>query len=63
MTKKKTKVSEIAEKLKDKIEKSNIMNLKYLEQNFYMQKEIKLLEKKEKEMSSKSKKPDSKKDL
>lgn len=62
MTKKKTKVSEIAEKLKDKIGKPNIMNLKYLEQNFYMQKEMKLQERREKEADLQSKKPKSKKD-
>lgn len=47
MPEKQRKVSELVEELKDKLEASNIMNLKYLDQNFHMKKEMKLLENRE----------------
>jgi len=49
MSQKKSKVSELIEKLKDELDMEKMVNLKYLEQNFYMNRELKLYEKNKKE--------------
>lgn len=61
---KKSKIQELIEKLKDQIDAPKMLNLKYLDQNFHMKKELecyKIKTKNEEESKKKDKENDNKK--
>lgn len=53
---KKGKVCELVRRLGDKLEPANVLNMKYIDQNFHMRREMKLYEKKSQEKEKKNNK-------